>query len=231
MNKTNIEKVREIAIDFLHLEPTVVESYPVFVEHPFFDSRVVMTKEKTIVDIIDNPDELEKAVKIREDALKRSDLPHMFNMIRDKYHMAFLKYIKPYLSKTDFDEYLAFVWVNSENPNQDANVAIPQLIQWFKKANKRTLMDKDELAYYEQLPEIVDIYRGIAVGRAETEGLSWTCKYKTAEWFSNRYNTDTEHGYIVKGKIKKENIFAYFNSRNEDEILCDSTKVYDVERI
>ena len=119
----------------------------------------------------------------------------------------------------------------SENPNQDANITIEEFVQWFSQADRKNLMEKDELEYYNNLPETVKIYRGVAVGRAEQQGLSWTCNYETAKWFSQRFDRADEKGYIIKGEIAKKDIFAYLNGRNEDEILCNSSKVMNKEII
>ena len=122
-------------------------------------------------------------------------------------------------------------WIMSENPNQDANISIDEFIKWFSQADRKNLMNKEEMQYFNNLPDEVNIYRGIAVGRAEQDGLSWTCNYDTAKWFANRFNHGDKTGYIVKGTIAKKDIFAYLNGRNEDEILCNSKKIYNVERV
>lgn len=44
-------------------------------------------------------------------------------------------------------------------------------------------------------------------------------KKDTAEWFMNRYKGEDNH--ILKATVKKENCFAYFNSRGENEIVVD----------
>lgn len=228
LKKTNITSVKETAKAFLYLEPQVISSIPMFVDHPYFSSRVTMTKSGELVDIIDNPDALKTVRKGILDTLDKGDLITPFCLIQEKYHLVFLKYIKQYLTKKDFSRRLAEAWITSENPNQDINVSVNELIQWFKQADRDYLMSKEEREYFDALPEIVEIYRGVAVGRAEQKGLSWTCNYDTAKWFSERFNRGDERGYILKGKIHKEDIFAYFNGRNEDEICCNSSKVFDV---
>ena len=228
--KTDIANIREIAKAFLYLEPEVNPDIPLFIEHPYFTNRVIMTKENDLVDFIEHPEALDR---VREEIIKQideGDLITMFCLMQDKYHLAFLKHIKQYMSKRDFTKRLAEAWIGSENPNQDNNVSINELIRWFKQTDRNFLMSKEEREYFDSLPEIVEIYRGVAVGRAEQKGLSWTCNHDTAKWFSERFNRGEEKGYILKGKIHKEDIFAYFNGRNEDEICCDSSKVFDVSK-
>lgn len=231
MKTTNIEEIRDLAIVFLHFDATPNKQLPFVIDHPYFDS-VIVGLGKELIDIREE----ENLKKVREkytEMIRTGDLTRIMLMIRSPYRFTFLKYAKPYLKKADFDEWLAHLWVESENPNQDVNVSIRTFISWFRKADKRTIMTEEDYDYYSKLPDVVEVYRGVAVGRAEQKGLSWTCKYETADWFSKRFDNIKEgkFGYIIKAKINKEDVFAYFNTRNEDEVLCNSSKIYDVERI
>ena len=232
MKTTKIKELRTLAKTFLYLEPTPCE-IPFIIIHPYFDSVMQGTynenKELELVDIRE-PENLQKVQSNIEKMIENADLSTLIGMIRPPYHFAFLKYGKPYISKKEFDEYLAYMWVNCENPNQDANLSLKDAVKWFKAADKHTIMSDEEYEYYSKLPDEVEIYRGIGVGRAEKEGLSWTDKRKTAHWFAHRFDCGDDKGYILKAKIKKSDILAYFNGRNEDELLCDSSKIYNVLR-
>lgn len=234
MKQTDLKALQALAISFLNLEPKPIKEVPLLVTHPFIDSRIVGYKnneEFEMIDIFDQPEKFEKVKLQLSNSITNGTLETIFARMLNKYHLSFLKYAKPYMSKRDFERFLAYAWVASENPNQDINVSIPELISWFKTADRKNLMEKEELNYYNALPEEVNIYRGIAVGRAEQQGLSWTCNYETAKWFSQRFDRADEKGYIIKGKIAKKDIFAYLNGRNEDEILCNSSKVMNKEII
>lgn len=242
--ETDIEQIREVAKGLLWLDPNdmLVPSVGMTM-HPYFDFPVTAYKDENgelkmvqIFGIEENRQEeyrhnLENVCNYISGTIDKSNLTEIFMKVRQPYHFALLKFSMPYMTKEDFDKWLGDTWVSSENPNQDANVSISEFIEWFSEADKTTMMNDDELEYYNKLPDIVEVYRGVAVGRAESEGLSWTCNFETAEWFANRFNTEEQLGYIIKGKIKKENVFAYFNRRNEDEILCNSDEIYDVERV
>lgn len=233
--KTNLSECRKLAFAFLNLEPKPIAGLPFFVQHPFFECTKVPYNDADgnikFADIFDEPDKLEESKKQITDQILNEDLCGIFCRMLTKYHLSYLKYAKPYMSRRDFEEWLAHAWVSSENPNQDANVSISTLIQWFKSANREHIMSQTELEYYRQLPEVVTIYRGVALGRAEQQGLSWTCNLDTAKWFAHRFDTRNESGYVLKGKVAKEDIFAYFNSRGEDEILCNSKKVKNIEKV
>ena len=237
--RTDIEKLKLLALQFLDLEPERNEQIPWIVHHPFFETSTIPTvtisengeKVYGFTDMFDEPEEFGKAKKrIRADIIK-GDINNIFCRIVKAYRLSFLKYAKEYMNKDEFEKELIEQWIMSENPNQDNNVSIDEFVEWFSEADRNNLMKDKELKYYNALPDIVSVYRGVAVGRAEQEGLSWTCNYKTALWFANRFNHNDKKGYIIKGKIRKQDIFAYLNSRGEDEILCNSAKVYDIERI
>lgn len=84
------------------------------------------------------------------------------------------------------------------------------------KLNGEYSLTDEEYEVYSSLPSTVTVYRGVAVGR-NPKGLSWTTNHSTAEWLSNRFNTDTKKGYIQKATVSKSKVFAYFNSRNEGQ--------------
>ena len=232
MPKFDFEKVKEIAISFLHLTPKQNKILPFFVDHPYFESAVVLDNQGNQINILEDSESLISLQESIENRIQHAkDVYDILVLMRKGYHLTFLKYSKQYLDKHTFDELLSFMWINSENPNQDVNVSISTFIKWFKAADRKTIMSESEYKYYTALPDELNIYRGVAVGREESKGLSWTCNLDTAKWFSKRFDRKEEKGYILKGTIRKEDIFAYLNERGEDEILCNSSKVYNIEKI
>ena len=228
---TNLNSLKELANAFLHLEPVFNKDVPFIITHPYIESLVTSDLKGGLLDIR-IPDQWEKLIQTYSDQItKANSIEDIMYRMRLPYHFAFLKYAKQYMSKKDFDKWLGTTWTSSENPNQDKNVTINQFITWFKAADKKLLMEEEDYKVYAELPEEITIYRGVAVGRAKQKGLSWTCNIDTARWFSKRFDTDKKKGYILKAKIKKSDVFAYFNTRNEDEILCNSKNIYDIERI
>ena len=228
---TNITELKNLALSFLYLEPTYDEILSFIVIHPFFENAISFDAEGNMIDI-HKPEDMEKFRDMFKYRIEKSnDLFQLLTIIRKPYRFTFLKFAKPYLSKQDFDKALAETWISSENPNQDANVPISQFIRWFNAANKNTIMTKEDHAYYDSLPDTVDIYRGVAVGRADKDGLSWTHNPDTAKWFAHRFDTDSQQGYVLHAQISKSDIFAYFNTRNEDELVCNSKKISIVNRI
>jgi hypothetical protein len=173
---------------------------------------------------MEDPEALANYQNIMTKQIDKSDLTGIFMLLRKPYHLAFLKYCYPYLSEKDMAEYFAHAWVNTENPNQDVNCPLSYLIRMFKKCNKKYLMTEEDYAVYEALPETFTIYRGVAVGR-NPKGLFWTQNLKTAKWFAHRFDRGDQKGYIQAGIAEKKHVLAYFNTRNEDEIVYNTPKL------
>lgn len=224
MKKSNLNEIKAIAKSFLYVEITETQFYPVFVMHPIFESGIQSVKidgQLKMVDITASEDNLELVQsKICEQIDKANTVFSVYNIIRKSYRLTFIKYIKKYLSIDDMSVLLAHVWVTSENPNGDVNVSLETVVKWFKSCNKIILMDEQEHNVYNELPEDLIVYRGVAVNR-NPHGLSWTIDYSKAEWFAHRFDTEDEEGYILKASISKSDVLAYFDSRGESEIVVD----------
>jgi len=81
--------------------------------------------------------------------------------------------------------------------------------------NTKLLMDYDELNYFNNLPKKIVIYRGGVSKR----GISWTLNKDIAEWFANRFRAINKGGQLFEKKVYKNDCIAYFNDREEEEII------------
>lgn len=221
--KSDLNKIKEMAIGFLNLEIYETD-FPFIISHPFFSSPYISYNNE-IVNFIEKPEIYNSILEECTARIRRAKtIDHIIIMIQKNYRLAFLKYIKEYLSEKDFGYYLGIIWTESENPNQDPNVKLFEIIKWFKSADKESLMNDGELKIYNQLPEKLKVYRGVAVDRKH-DGISWTMNYEEAVWFSNRFNRSNKTGYIRSGYIDKKDVLAFFNRRGEDEIVIDVKKL------
>lgn len=155
------------------------------------------------------------------------NIMYFTTLIRKPYLPTFFKCISQYLSEEDFSKFLAYIWTIVEYPNNDKNVSKFELVKYFKKANKEFLMEAKELKYLNRLPDEIIVYRGVKDNKY-AKSLSWTMKKSVAKWFVERFDAD---GEVYKAKIQKKDVLAYFNGRNESEIVLDYRKLYDIERI
>lgn len=226
MQSTNLDNVKNIAIAFLYYDIEETPFSPTIVQHPIFESGIQCVDiHGNYVNLLKDKEGLNKVRKHIEDRiLKARNAAGVYIIIRKSYRLAFLKFTRSYLSQKDFSELLADAWVSSENPNNDVNVPISMLIKWFKKADKKSLMVDEDYKVYSDLPQEFRIYRGVSVGRVE-KGLSWTRNLSTANWFKMRFANDEDKGYIITAVINKNDVLAYFNTRNEDEIVADISKL------
>jgi len=108
---------------------------------------------------------------------------------------------------------LASIWTDTENGWQN-------LEQWRALFNsdrpaRNYLMDEDEYATLQNLPDTVEIYRGCQK-RINEDGISWTLNRDKAEFFANRF---TKQGIVLTKQINKSDIIAVFNNRGEAEII------------
>lgn len=224
--ETNLDEIKNMAKLFLYQPIKVDDNFSpkLCVYHPFLSSSTICIGSSEIVDIFDDEGALEKYHECMEKEINKSDLHRIYVLVRKPYRLTFIKYCESYLSEKDLAELFADAWVSSENPNQDVNCSLSYLIKVFRKCNKHYLMQEEDYKVYQSLPDTFMIYRGVAVNR-NPKGLSWTQNLETAKWFAHRFDTEKDKGYIQTAIAKKEDVLAYFNTRNEDEIVYDSKKL------
>lgn len=49
--------------------------------------------------------------------------------------------------------------------------------------------------------------------------------WKKAAWFAHRFDKGSEMGYIQKAIVSKKDMLAYFQSREEEEVVVDTFKI------
>lgn len=221
--KSNLEKIKEITRAFLLLEPQPTK-FPFIIQHPIFDSTTVyLLNDDKPYNLLEPKDKVTVIDTFMEEIESKDNITSLYLLIRTPYKLTWVKYCEEYFSDKDLAEYLADAWVDSEDPNQDVNCPISYLVKLFKKCKKEYLMTKEDYAVYQSIPDEIEVYRGVAVGR-NPNGLSWTPDIVKAQWFANRFNTEKEVGYVEIATIRKKEILAYFNTRGEKEIVVKVPK-------
>lgn len=146
-------------------------------------------------------------------------------MISKPYQLLFFKINKDYLSKETYNNYLKEIWCHTEFPNADKNVSVDESLEIFKNIDKSRIMTTYEKMKLRSLPDEVTIYRGTHK-KNNSNALSWTDDYDSALWFAKRFDSN---GYVLEATIKKEDIIAYFDIRNESELIIDFNKIYNLK--
>lgn len=229
MEQTDLELVKKTAVEFLYIEPEINKNVPFFLIHPFFENRTFFipgneSEESVFVDILESDDNLKTARDFIESKINSAETPfHIFYMMRNADKRTFLKFVMNYLSKKDFSEILNFVWISTEFPHFDINVSVPEFKKMFKMADKKYIMDENEVKKLDEMPEEIIIYRGITSDKYY-KALSWTLNKDKARWFSTRFDSN---GHVFQAKVKKQDVLAYFDNA-EQEVVVDYNKIYDL---
>lgn len=216
--QTNLRAIKDTAITLLYIEPKPVPELPVFLTHPYFESRAVFLQNNhKLVDIIENPEALQMEREIMKAKINNANsAKKVFMFLRPQYRLVLFKYTNQYMSPEDFEKVLLFSWIMVEHPLRDINVTKNEMLKWFSK-----------IGYTSNLSGIVTIYRG--VGSEEyRDGISWTLDKNKAKWFATRF---TQEGVVYSATVKSENILYYITDRNEEEIIVDPKKLIHVEKI
>lgn len=232
--ETDLGAVQQMAILFLNMKPERLEGElgKIFVIHPILETNMIILQSTgEFFNIFEDSEKYEIWLGEMKEFFENCDsVDRIMCHIRKSYRLTFFKYINKYLSAKDFALLLKDVWIMAENISDDKNVSMKELVKWFKMADKRYLLDKEEKKLLSELPNGVSVYRGV---RSEDYkyGMSWTLSLENAKWFAERYNTDTQ--IVYKAVIQKQDILAYLNDRNEEEVIIDSValKKYNIEEV
>lgn len=136
--------------------------------------------------------------------------------LRIKY---FLKY-NSFLTDEEYWEYLSKVY-QSQDYNPIPLEILSALFNSTRKG-KYKLMNENELKFYNNLPDEIEIYRAMSKKEFESKNyrFSWTLSENIANFFLDRnkliYGDDMVVHKLVVNKI---NILAYLNDRKEEEII------------
>lgn len=229
--QTEMERVRLVANMLLLSEIYETEYSPMIVQHPFTSTGFIMNPRigiSKILNIVQNESDLISWQEQMKKAIGKAQNPfEIYMMINKPYCLTFLKFAMPYLSRKDFSIMLADAWIRSENPNMDRNLNKEKLLSMFRQADKTELMDEREIQALEEMDEEITIYRGVtSLNAKKIRALSWTTNYETAYWFAHRFGED---GTVYEAHIKKAHIFAFFDQRNESEVIIDPKYLRDIQ--
>jgi hypothetical protein len=135
---------------------------------------------------------------------------------------SFLK-IKDQLNDKDYWLTLADAYTGSDNLYYLKEEVKEAFLE--DRSQREYLMTKQELKIYNSLPENITIYRGMTVEELESGdfGVSWTLSKERAEFFAFKYgrnlSTEGKPKIVHQLEVMKVEILAYFNERNEQEVV------------
>lgn len=228
--ETDLNQIKSMARTFLYLDIEETKFGAIMVQHPFTNMEMVCLlngKEPEFVNLLEDENALSRWRDIMKNQIEECEYPHQLYILLNKpYRLAFLKYTAEYMSQDDLSEILADVRTSTESPNLDPNLNKRKLVSLFISSNPYMLMTEEKLEVFNSLDEIM-IYRGVTSYNADNEkALSWTLDYDKAEWFAKRFG---EARIVYEAQIEEAHILAYFNRKNESEIIVDPEYLLAIE--
>lgn len=179
--QTDMKSIIEVAETFLDRAYTYKPSDINDIDHPFLDVSVAGVGNPDVIqelksrniqfwniagrytlNVLDCPEAWELYKKDRRLFLRESENPFdILYMVTKPYRFEFLKTILNLLSKEDFSEIFADVWVCNEGTNHTSAFTQKELIELFSSCDPEYLMDEEELEVFRNLPDELTIYRGV----------------------------------------------------------------------
>lgn len=217
-----ISKIREMAKFFADI-PIYDTRVGGVASHPFTNTWITGIYDKdrklTFVDLRKEDEQAKWREQIKA-TIEESDLRGICLILNKPYILTFISYIESMLSDEELGMILGTFWTAIENITGDNNVNGMEIVKWFKRADKKSLMNEEELLVYESLPEEVTVYRGVtSYNRKKEKALSWTLDYEKAVWFANRFSTGT--GEVWTMTVPKKRILCCFDGCSEQEAIVD----------
>lgn len=126
---------------------------------------------------------------------------------------------------------LALAWQGANNCHQDRDY-FEHLFRIGKpNVNRRSMMDGDELAVFDSLPDQVKVYRGC--GPLNRSGWSWTLNRARAEWFACEHMRarDGYRGLVLTGTCDRSEVLAYLSTEEEIIVPFGAVHIIAEERV
>ena len=232
MNReTDLFKIKTIANELLNVPILETEYSPIIVSHPFTNCGIATLPDNNNflqVDITQTPKNFEMWKSYISKFINNSEsIYSICYLVNDAYRLMFFDRIANCLSSEDFSTLLSEIWLSSEYANLDENVSKETLLEHFKQADPSKLMTSSELEEFNNLDDTIIVYRGVgSKNKDNIKALSWTTSFGKAKWFAERWG---KGGRIYSARINKNDIYAYFDRRNEFEVIVNFDKLQDIK--
>ena len=225
-NVSDLNKIKAISKGLLDISILETEYSPIIVSHPFTKCGIVLlpNEDYAQVDITKDKSALNKWKKAMAEQIDScTSVYQIYHIVNEAYSMLFFHDIASSLSKEDS------AWVSNDYANLDANVSKSEMLKHFKLADRKLMMTDSEYESYESLDKVVTVYRGLTpYNKKNIKALSWTTSFGKAKWFSERFG---KGGKIYAASISKDDIYAYFDRKGEDEVVVDYNKLMDIRQV
>lgn len=232
--KTNLEELKKLAVEIVEEIPiSKTQFWPAVAQHFFTDCGTYpIPNENGGFDVgfleEGSPayDMWKKDIKERINAATRAS--SIYTMVTKPWSLLFVKFAEPFLSEEEFTDFFKDAYIKMEYPNSDPNFPVDELVSYFEECDPNLLMSENELEVFNGLPDEVTIYRGVTSNNLDgVEALSWSLSPEKAEWFATRFSSIK--GRVYSATISKNDIFAYFGLRGEQEVIVNPDYLENIE--
>ncbi len=228
---TDLQAVKNIALCYLRMPIKTIKDETDLVSHPIATGKTHIYEEngEIKVEILEKgSDDYKRWVARWETTINECTTAFsVFMIINKSYKYSFMKHIKQYLNRHDFSEIFSWAWTSTENPNMNPEASVKQNVTYFMECDPDILMQPEELAVFNNLPDSCTVYRGVTTYNQDNiKALSWTLNEDVAEWFATRCH---QAGQVYSAKIQKEHVLAYFCCRSEEELVIDPEYLQNIE--
>jgi hypothetical protein len=150
-------------------------------------------------------------------------------LVQRPYRLEAFCEIQERLADKTYWSLLGEMWIDTEAPGRLRGRWLTLLRS--QRPHRERMMDPTERRALRAMPAELHIFRGYDRPLAK-RGISWTLSQEKATWFASRFKSCTnDRRQVVKGTCKKRDVIAYFQGRNEEEILIDPAHVRNMLRV
>lgn len=224
--ETSMDLIKDAAVSLLLQEVVPCEQVGFVVHHPFTNTNTVVIPNEIngqpeFVDIVNDDLGKRRWIRMIIDKIDKCQEPwQIINLMNKPYYFAFIKYSHHLMSNADLAMILSHAWVSVECSNNDINLRPNEIVNLMSCLPKELLMTEEDLDVYNGLPDKFTVFRGVNPQNAKyvNYAMSWTLDIEIAKFFANRFNSDGS-GKVYGKVIDKSDVLAYFNTRNEQEVV------------
>jgi len=231
---SNMEEIIACSLRLLDMDLEIVKKDSVDVSHPFFSCRILVNKETLasgkIVDLVGNPEELRAAkASLREQLHKCTSPVEVFRLFSIRFLFLNLTLLEKWMSVDDMSAVLRYVWQHGVYAANTSILPKKDLLEMLRTCNLKILMDEEDYAAYQALPDEMTLYRGANPNnKLLIKSPSWTLDSSNIVRLYNLWAIPfgTYSGKAYTAKIRKQDVFAYFEDFSA--VIVHPDKLYKI---
>lgn len=160
-----------------------------------------------------------KKAKLAEELWAKQEYRRYLHLHERSFRMGVLEKIlasSPQLPDAEIARLVGEVWTDSENIHQDRR---RWRRIWRSLKTPQSAMNAGDLVALAAQPDPLTVFRGVPHPRHDKLSLSWTTDRDKAISLARRFPTETNFVLLTSGQVAKKNIFAYFTTGKESEVV------------